>query len=107
MAEIKICEIDEAPEDGTSKRIDLIHPVTEYEYQLAMFRVGERLFLINDKCKNCNSNLTQGTLNGMFASCPMEEHPWHIKTGLLKYDRTTNMPTYKIHTKDDGLYIEI
>ena len=43
----------------------------------------------------------------MYACGAREDHPWHIKTGLLKFDRTQSIPTYRVTIKDEALYIEI
>jgi len=107
MAEVRISTLENAPPEGTGIRIDLVHPLTEFEYQLALFHVEGKFYVLTDKCKNCNGNLSAGTLNGMYIACPMQGHPWHIKTGLLKYDRSRSLPSYRVAIKEDGLYIEI
>ena len=39
MSNVKILELDEAPEEGTGKQIDLEHPYTEWKYLLAFYNV--------------------------------------------------------------------
>lgn len=83
------------------------HPFTEIPYALGVYFAKGRYLAITDTCKKCNSSLSKGKLKGMFAFCAREEHPWHIKTGLFKFDRTQSMPTYRVTVKEGGLYIEI
>lgn len=107
MSEVKICELEEIPPQGEGIHLEFDHPWTEIEYSLALFHEGDRYFVITDQCAMCNGKLAQGERQGMYVRCVMEGHPWHIKSGLCKFDRTRALPTYRVQTKDDGLYIEI
>ncbi|CAI2717436.1 Rieske (2Fe-2S) protein [Nitrospina watsonii] len=107
MADVKISGLDEAPADNEVRVVQFEHPVTDIPYTLALYHVGERYYLITDACKLCGSSVGHGDWNGMFARCVTEGHPWNIKTGLCKFDRTQSLPIYRVHVRDDGLYIEI
>lgn len=107
MSDIKLVELAEAPAEGAGKQINMVHPLTEYPYQLGLFHIKDRYFVVTDHCKECGGTLAIGKLNGMYALCSMEDHPWNVKTGLLKYDRTQSLPTYRVQVRDDGIYIEI
>jgi nitrite reductase/ring-hydroxylating ferredoxin subunit len=107
MSTVKISDLADAPEEGTGKIIALEHPLTEIEYDLALYRVDGKFYVITDKCKICQGSLIMGELNGMFASCSKRECLWNIRKGYCKFDRTRVMPTYKVSQQEDGLYIEI
>jgi nitrite reductase/ring-hydroxylating ferredoxin subunit len=107
MSEVHILDLNDAPVEGESKQVQFEHPVTDIIYTLGVYFAKGRYLAIIDLCKKCNSSLAQGKLNGMYASCAREDHPWHIKTGLFKFDRTLSIPTYRVTVKDEGLYIEI
>lgn len=107
MSEVRILDLADAPVEGESKQVQFEHPVTGIIYTLGMYFAKGRYLAIIDLCKKCNASLTQGKLNGMYALCAREEHAWHIKTGLFKFDRTQSIPTYRVTIKDEGLYIEI
>ena len=53
MSNVKILELDEAPEEGTGRQIDLEHPYTEWKYILAFYNVEGKYYCISDKCKSC------------------------------------------------------
>jgi len=97
----------EAPGENQAKRFELVHPLTDYLYPLAVYFIDGRYFVISDVCKECGGSLVGGQINGLIATCSNEEHPWNVKTGLLKYNRTRSMPVYRVHVRDDGIYIEI
>ncbi len=107
MAEVRILDLADAPEEGQSKQVQFEHPLTDIIYTLGVYFAKGRYLAIIDLCKKCNSSLAVGKLDGMYARCAREEHPWHIKTGLFKFDRTQSIPTYRVTVKDEGLYIEI
>lgn len=107
MSEVRILDLADAPEEGKGKRVEFSHPYTEIAYALGVFFAKDRYWAIADHCKKCDGSLGKGTVNGMYAQCAWEQHSWHIKTGLYKFDRTQSTPTYRITVKDDGLYIEI
>ena len=50
MSNVKILELDEAPEEGNGKQINLEHPYTEWKYVLAFFNVEGKFYCIADKC---------------------------------------------------------
>ncbi len=107
MSEVKISDLEDAPAEGEGRALVFDHPWTEIEYELALFHEGDRYFVITDRCALCETKLSQGERQGMYVRCVREGHPWHIKTGLCKFDRTRALPTYRVKVKDDGLYIEI
>jgi nitrite reductase/ring-hydroxylating ferredoxin subunit len=107
MAEVRILDLADAPVEGESKQVQFEHPVTDKIYTLGVYFAKGRYLAIIDLCKKCESSLAEGKLNDMYALCAREQHAWHIKTGLYKFDRTQSIPTYRVTVKDEGLYIEI
>jgi nitrite reductase/ring-hydroxylating ferredoxin subunit len=107
MSEVRILDLSDAPVEGECKQVQFEHPVTDTMYTLGVYFAKGRHLAIIDLCKKCESSLTEGKLNGMYALCAREQHAWHIKTGLFKFDRTQSIPTYRVTIKDEGLYIEI
>jgi nitrite reductase/ring-hydroxylating ferredoxin subunit len=107
MSEVKVLEMSEAPEENSGMVVEFVHPYTSFPYTLGVFHVKDRYFAITDDCKACGNSLGKGKLNGMYVSCIMEEHPWNVKTGICKFNRTLVTPTYRVSVKEDGLYSEI
>ena len=107
MTDVKILDSADLPEENEGKCVTFNHPYTDYPYSLGVYHVKGRYFAVTDRCRLCGNSLTKGKLNGMYASCVMEEHPWNVKTGICKFNRTMVAPTYRVVVKEDGLYIEI
>ena len=107
MSEVRILNLADAPEEGEGKRVEFEHPFTDFPYALGVYFAKGRYLAIADNCKRCESSLAEGKVNGMYALCAREQHAWHVKTGLSKFDRTQSIPTYRVTVKDEGLYIDI
>lgn len=107
MSSIKISELADAPAEGTGKRVLLEHPFTCYKYELALFKINEKYYVLSNNCRLCGSSLVRGKLNGMMALCMKEEHPWNIKTGTCKFNRAQSLDTYSVSVETDGIYITI
>ena len=108
MSKVKISEIKDAPEEGSGRRIDLTHPLTEMKYYLAIFRVEDKYYVLTDECRICGGSLGQvPDVRGKFAACGKEECLWNIKRGSCKFDHSSVTTTYRVNVMEDGLYIEI
>ncbi|MBI4388647.1 MAG: hypothetical protein HY580_00575 [Nitrospinae bacterium] len=107
MSIIKISELADAPGEGQGRKIHFEHPFTYYRYDIALFKAGDKYYAITDACKHCGGSLGRGRLEGLLAYCSAEDHPWNIKTGVYKFDRTRVLPTYNVSAEPDGLYINI
>ena len=107
MSEVRILDLADAPKEGEAKQVIFEHPFTEINYALGVFFAKDRYWAITDLCKKCDSSLGLGKVSGMYAFCAREQHAWHIKTGLYKFDRSLSTPIYRITVKDEGLFIDI
>jgi len=107
MSEVKILDMSEAPAENSGKLVSFDHPWTHIPYSLGVFHVKGRYFAITDDCKSCGNSLGRGKLNGLYVSCNMEEHPWNVKSGVCKFNRSQVTPTYRVTVKEDGIYVEI
>ena len=106
MSIVKILELADVPAEGGGKSLQLEHPYTYIRYELALFKVNEKYYVITNRCTLCNGWLSEGKLNGLVVSC-VKEHLWNIKTGVCKFIRTNSLPTYNVLVEADGLYINI
>ncbi len=59
-------------------------------------------------CVHQDGHIAPGKLDGDIVECPL--HLWHynIKTGeLIDYLKDVKLQTYKVETRQDGIYIDI
>ena len=107
MAEVELVKLEEAPQEGTGKIIDVEHPITAYDFHLALFQVREKFYALDNECGRCSGKLGKGKLNGMYVFCPQDDTPWNVKNGLCKFDRTRSVPSYKIWVENGTLFTNI
>ena len=108
MSTVKILEIEDIPEEGSGRQINLTHPWTETKYCLAIFRTDEKYYVLTDECRVCGGSLGRvPDVRGIFVACAKEECLWNIKRGTCKFDRSLVATTYRVTVMEDGLYIEI
>jgi|TARA_B110000438_G_scaffold228994_1_gene223680 nitrite reductase/ring-hydroxylating ferredoxin subunit len=107
MAEVRLVDLKDAPEEGTAKLIAFEHPVTYMDYEVALFQVNGKFYSLLNECKRCCGYLGEGKLEGMYVICPRDDTPWNVRTGLCKFDKSQSTSSYKVQTKDDGLVIII
>ena len=107
MAEVKIASLRDAPGEGTGKVIEFEHPVTGYEYGIALFKVMGKFYALTNECKRCSGHLGIGELNGYYVFCPRDDTPWNIKNGLCKFNKSHATTSYKVQIKDEILVIVI
>ena len=107
MAEILLVMLKDAPEEGTGKTIDIEHPLTAYDFHLALFQVNSKFYALDNECGRCSGKLGRGKLSGMYVFCPQDDTPWNIKNGLCKFDRTRSVPSYKVRLENGALYTNI
>ena len=107
MAEVQISKLEDVPDEGTGKTIDIEHPITAFDFHLALFQVNAKFYALDNECGRCGGKLGRGKLNGMYVICPQDDTPWNIKNGLCKFDRTRSVPSYKIRVEKDALFTNI
>ncbi len=91
MSEVRILDLADAPKEGESKQVEFEHPLTDKIYTLGVYFAKGRYLAIIDLCKKCNSSLANGKLDGMYAFCAREDHPWH-RTGVGGMQRRDEDP---------------
>jgi 3-phenylpropionate/trans-cinnamate dioxygenase ferredoxin component len=63
---------------------------------------------IDALCVHQDGSIAPGKLNGCVVECPL--HFWHydIKTGeLLDYLKGVKLQTYKVESRNDGIYMDV
>ncbi|MCZ0991708.1 bifunctional 3-phenylpropionate/cinnamic acid dioxygenase ferredoxin subunit [Streptomyces diastatochromogenes] len=73
---IKLCPVEDlAP--GTVTRI----ATPDLPVPLALIKVGERIFCVDDTCSHETASLSDGWLDGHEIECPLHESRFDVRTG--------------------------
>lgn len=81
----------------------------DFEYETAvLFRVGDTIYAIEDRCTHDDGPLGDGLLDGCEIICPRHGARFDIRTGeALTMPAVEDVPAYQTKVRDDTVYIEI
>lgn len=69
---------------------------------------NNEILAVQDACSHNKESLSKGLINyrGEIA-CPWHGYCFDLKTGREMQERSADLKCYKVHTKDDGLFLEV
>ncbi len=50
-------------------------------HQIALFKLGEKVYAINDRCTHADASLAEGELMGEEVTCPLHFACFNVRTG--------------------------
>ncbi|MGQ0622467.1 MAG: non-heme iron oxygenase ferredoxin subunit [Panacagrimonas sp.] len=75
---------------------------------LAVYRVGEELFVTSDTCTHGRASLSEGTQEGTTIECPFHGGQFDVRTGLATlFPCRVPLQTYEVVVSDGWVCIEI
>lgn len=88
--------------DGRGVRVDV------GETRIAVFRDGDRLYAIGDRCSHAEASLSEGEVFDGEVECPRHGAIFDLATGAAKsLPATRPVPTYGVRTRDGAVEVEV
>lgn len=82
--------------------------VTVGENRIAMFRVGEEVYAIGDRCSHAEASLAEGEVWDMTVECPRHGSEFDLRTGEPgALPATAPVPTYDVTVDHGMVYLEL
>jgi 3-phenylpropionate/trans-cinnamate dioxygenase ferredoxin subunit len=82
--------------------------VTIGENRVAMFRIGEEVYAIADRCSHAEASLAEGEVWDMTVECPRHGSEFDLRTGEPgALPATVPVPTYDVTVEDGKVYLEL
>lgn len=82
--------------------------VTIGDDRIAMFRVGDEVYAIGDRCSHAEASLAEGDVYGTDVECPRHGSEFDMKTGEpLQLPATRPVPTYEVSIEDGTVYLVV
>ncbi|MCB1246013.1 MAG: non-heme iron oxygenase ferredoxin subunit [Acidimicrobiia bacterium] len=101
MSEHHIGRLETLP-DGVGTRFDF------GEDRIAVFRVGDDVYAIGDRCSHAEASLSEGELFGLEIECPRHGAEFDITTGeALSLPATKPVPCYRTAVRGGEVFITI
>ncbi len=101
MARVQIAPLADFPNES-GLRIEV------GDHRVAMFRVGDDIYAIGDKCSHAEASLAEGEVFDGEVECPRHGASFSLTGGeALTLPATSPVPVYKVDVEDDVVYLTI
>jgi 3-phenylpropionate/trans-cinnamate dioxygenase ferredoxin subunit len=98
---IEITQLDALPRDRGVR-------VTIGENRIAMFRVGDDVYAIGDRCSHAEASLAEGEVWDLTVECPRHGSEFDLRTGEPRaLPATVPVPVYPVSIEDGVVYLEL
>jgi 3-phenylpropionate/trans-cinnamate dioxygenase ferredoxin subunit len=101
MARVRIAPVADFP-DESGLRIEVAG------HRVAMFRVGESIYAIGDRCSHAEASLAEGEVFDDEVECPRHGAAFGLADGEARtLPATAPIPVYEVDVEDDVVYLTI
>ena len=75
---------------------------------VALFRIGDDYYAIDDVCTHDGGPLADGELFGTCIECPRHGARFDVRTGaVVRLPAVVPVPAHAVEVRDDGIYVLI
>lgn len=101
MAElVKVAKKSEIPQD-TGKYVEV------KGQEIALFRVGDKVYAIFHICPHQGGPLAEGGLEGNVVTCPWHGWSFDVTTGACTFNPSVQQPTFKVKEEGEDIFVEV
>ncbi len=98
---VEVCALDELPRERGVR-------VTVGNHRIAVFRIGDDVYAIGDRCSHAEASLAEGELWDTMVECPRHGSEFDLKTGQPhSLPATLPVPTYDVTVEDGKVYLTL
>jgi len=88
--------------DGAGMRVEV------GDVRIAVFRIGDDVYAIGDRCSHAEASLAEGELFGLEVECPRHGSEFNVTTGKPgSLPATQPVPTYGVEVDDGEVYVTV
>jgi 3-phenylpropionate/trans-cinnamate dioxygenase ferredoxin component len=96
---VEIAPLESLPQDSGVR-------VKVGELRIAMFRVGERVYALADRCSHAEAWLSEGEIWDGAVECPRHGSEFDLETGVpMSLPATKPVPTYEVAVEDGTVFL--
>lgn len=98
---VEITPLDQLPRDRGVR-------VTIGNNRIAMFRIGNDVYAIGDRCSHAEASLAEGEVWDLTVECPRHGSEFDLRTGEPgALPATVPVPVYPVSIEDGIVYLEL
>jgi 3-phenylpropionate/trans-cinnamate dioxygenase ferredoxin subunit len=96
---VRIAALAELPE-GRGVRVEWD------DHRVAVFRIGDTVYAIGDRCSHAEASLSEGGVFGLEVECPRHGAEFDLTTGRPgSLPATMPVPVYEVAVRDGGVFL--
>lgn len=96
---LEITSLDQLPRDRGVR-------VNVGDHRIAMFRIGEEVYALGDRCSHAEASLAEGEIWDGTVECPRHGSEFDLKSGVpSSLPATTPVPTYDVSVEDGTVFL--
>lgn len=98
---LEVTRLEELPRDRGVR-------VTVGEHRIALFRIGDDVYAIGDRCSHAEASLSEGEVFDDAVECPRHGSEFDLHTGApSSLPATSPVPTYDVAVEDGTVYLTL
>jgi len=97
---VRVADVDELPE-GTGKVVEA------KGQELALFKVGDQVYAIDNECPHREGPLGDGDLSGEVVTCPFHAWEINVRTGEVLDNPSVCARTFPCRVEGGAVYVEL
>lgn len=98
---LEVTQLEELPRDRGVR-------VTLGEHRIALFRIGDDVYAIGDRCSHAEASLAEGEVFDDAVECPRHGSEFDLHTGApSSLPATSPVPTYDVVVEDGTVYLTL
>jgi 3-phenylpropionate/trans-cinnamate dioxygenase ferredoxin subunit len=98
---LEVTRLEELPRDRGVR-------VTVGEHRIALFRIGDDVYAIGDRCSHAEASLAEGEVFDTAVECPRHGSEFDLQTGSpSSLPATSPVPTYQVAVEDGTVYLTL
>ena len=76
--------------------------------ELALFKIGNKIYCIDNECTHAGGPLCEGELEGKIVTCPWHGAKFDVTNGnVISGPAKKNVKSYKVFVKGKDIFVEI
>jgi 3-phenylpropionate/trans-cinnamate dioxygenase ferredoxin subunit len=101
MARVEIAPLADFPE-GTGLRVDI------GEHRIAMFKIGDAVYALGDRCSHAEASLAEGELFDLAVECPRHGSEFDLTSGEpSSFPATRPVAVYDAEVSEGDVYLTL
>ena len=96
---VEITAFDQLPQDrGVRVKVG--------DRRIAMFRIGDDVYAVGDRCSHAEASLAEGEVFDLSVECPRHGSEFDLRTGApTSLPATSPVPTYDVSIEEGTVYL--